>query len=133
MPSELRYIMFTEKEIAEAAINFISNKSVLVPGMKNSKAKLETMSENSLVISFVKDEFGKRERRVMTSYEIIECLILWCKSKAIALPFSANKDLVQIGKILCMRISMNIPDQNIDSVQKLVMTASSKSRAAPAA
>ena len=133
MPSELRYIMFTEKEIAEAAINFISNKSVLVPGMKNSKAKLETMSENSLVISFVKDEFGKRERRVMTSYEIIECLILWCKSKAIALPLSANKDLVQIGKILCMRISMNIPDQNIDSVQKLVMTASSKSRAAPAA
>ena len=133
MPSELRYIMFTEKEIAEAAINFISNKSVLVPGMKNSKAKLETMSENSLVISFVKDEFGKRERRVMTSYEIIECLILWCKSKAIALPLSANKDLVQIGKILCMRISMNIPDQNINSVQKLVMTASSKTRAAPAA
>ena len=100
MPSELRYIMFTEKEIAEAAINFISNKSVLVPGMKNSKAKLESMSENSLVISFVKDEFGKRERRVMTSYEITESLILWCKSKAIALPLHASKELVKIGKAI---------------------------------
>ena len=133
MPSELRYIMFTEKEIAEAAINFISNKSVLVPGMKNSKAKLESVSENSLVISFVKDEFGKRERRVMTSYEIIESLILWCKSKAIALPLNATKDLVKIGKIICMRITMNIPDRNIESVERLVLSAHPKSRAAPAA
>ena len=133
MPSELRYIMFTEKEIAEAAINFISNKSVLVPGMKNSKAKLESMSENSLVISFVKDEFGKRERRVMTSYEITESLILWCKSKAIALPLHASKELVKIGKIICMRISMNIPDRNIESVQKLILKANPRSRAAPAA
>ena len=125
--------MSEAKEIVEAAINFISNKSVLVAGINNSKAKLESISENSLVISFVKDEFGKRERRVMTSYEIIEGLILWCKSKAIALPFNANKNLVKIGKIICLRITMNIPERNVESVQKLVLSANIKPRAAPAA
>lgn len=130
MPSELRYIMFTETEIKAAALDYLSSKSVLLPGTESSKANLEAVSASSLIISFVKDEFGKRERRVMTSHEVIEALILWCRSKAVALPFRAQKDLIKIGPVLCMRIALNVPEKNIGSVETLLLNAARGSKAA---
>ncbi len=133
MPSELRYIIFTETEIKAAALGYLSSKAILLPGTKSSKANLEAVSASSLIISFVRDEFGKRERRVMTSHEVIEALILWCRSKAIALPFRAHKDLIKIGPVLCMRIALNVPEKNVGTVQNLLLNAAKESEAASAA
>jgi len=133
MSSELRYIMFTEKEIAEAAVGYLAHRSAVAPGAKNAKPKVETLNPSSLVVSYQKDEFGKRERRVFSSFEMIDALVSWCRAQSVMLPLSAHKDLVRIGKVICMRMALNVPEKNVTSVERLILAASTDPDSASAA